>query len=526
MGILAKNKIKILMIAIFAAFSIGGNAFADSGDPELDTKLFLENRTSTPINDPMQRSQELKVLVIEVDPVLKNVVNKTLYKNNNGSPKVSEWFGFDVDKNIKELKRDIQEASRNYFKVNIVKREYINEFPHYTIPFESEAARNDASLKKAGIHKFDEKDYTLLSRAAWDPEDTYSPWRGDFAAFAGSQTVKWFGDQLAKSSNSIFDYEWLIKKLDLVNRRNKGEFDQIWMFTIPPIGSYETLMVGRNSYWINGSPIKKDCDNFLWAGFEITRPDSMLHSLGHAMENIMTKVYGNRFDYYSKSTYKVTTKKQFEALNYWEKYTMTPLNNNTNMTGVGTVHNPYNTKKEYGYLDDTLAVAKTNWREWLNYPSVPGNSFVSDDFASVRKSAINTPILNDPKEEQSNDRLWLRFWFWMMPHYAGTTTNGYSLNWAKYFYSMDKAKMLKESVGSTNRSNVKKGTALCAGYGIRYISGKTDYVCNVKYGASVKIADTKVIDFVDGVLKGKAAGTTDVTFAHDGQKLTIKVTVK
>lgn len=517
MGILAKNKIRILMIAIFAAFSIGGNAFADTDDSVAREQVLASLKTSALVNDPSRTSQELKVLVIENDPILTRVVNKELYKNNNGSPRVSEWFGYDLDKSINELKQDIQESSHNYLNVKIVKREFLNELPHYTqsVPFEDTSA-------PTGVHRISLENYVLLTRSGWVASKKYSAWQGDANSLAHSYVVHEY-DKLG----FIFDYEWLIKKYDLINRRNKGEFDQVWLFTVPLSQTHETIMVGKNPYWINGTSIPKNCDNFILAGFNVTRPDSMMHSLGHAMENIMTKIYGHRYDYGGDSTYKVATKAQFQQLNYWEKYTMTPHNNSANMSGVGIVHYPYNTKENYGYIDDNFSKAKTNWREWLNFPSVPGNSFVLDDFSSVLKSDINKSILGKTNQTQENDRLWLRFWFGMMPHISGATSSGYMLNWWKYFYSMDKAISLQSELAKTNRSELKKGESLCAGYTIKYLSGRSGFVCNVKNGAfTTKIANTKVIDFVDGVLKGKAAGTTDVTFAHDGQKLTIKVTVK
>ena len=50
----------------------------------------------------------LKVLVIEINPILKSITNNNLYKSNNGHPYVSEYFSQDRVRALNEVKEDLE----------------------------------------------------------------------------------------------------------------------------------------------------------------------------------------------------------------------------------------------------------------------------------------------------------------------------------------------------------------------------------------------------------------------------------
>jgi len=53
----------------------------------------------------------LKVFVIEINPILKSITNTNLYKSNNGHPYVSEYFSQDRVRALNEVKEDLQFSS-------------------------------------------------------------------------------------------------------------------------------------------------------------------------------------------------------------------------------------------------------------------------------------------------------------------------------------------------------------------------------------------------------------------------------
>ena len=49
----------------------------------------------------------LRVIVIEINPILSSITNKKLYKNNNGHPYVSEYFSQKRERSVAEMVEDI-----------------------------------------------------------------------------------------------------------------------------------------------------------------------------------------------------------------------------------------------------------------------------------------------------------------------------------------------------------------------------------------------------------------------------------
>ena len=261
----------------------------------------------------------LRVFVIEINPILTSITNKNLYKSNNGHPYVSEYFSQDRVRALNEVKEDLQFASHGQLSVEIVQHYILNEFPKFT--------KKMKLLNGYSDYRFDEKTYVSISQSDYDKD------KGDW--------FKLLRNPLFNEPGSFtFDYEYILQKYNLVNRRNKNMFDHVWILGIDPLSTYETMMVGSNPFWINGNPINKNCKNFMIASFSISRRDSNLHALGHSFENILNFAF--KGDYFSYNTeYSDYTQDDYNKLSYWEKFTLIDINSKNQNSGVGNVHYPF-----------------------------------------------------------------------------------------------------------------------------------------------------------------------------------------
>lgn len=119
-------KISILIMIVLLIIGMN-NLFNNTHNEPNDFNDIPIEKIETVIDNT---SQDLKVLVIEINPVLESITNTRLYPNNNGHPKVSEYFGQDTYKALEELKEDLEFASHGYLNIKI-QHEYLNEFPRY-----------------------------------------------------------------------------------------------------------------------------------------------------------------------------------------------------------------------------------------------------------------------------------------------------------------------------------------------------------------------------------------------------------
>lgn len=442
-----------------------------------------------------KEEKELKVLVIEINPIINSIQNKKLYKNNDGHPYVSEYFGFDRNKAVLEIKEDLEEMSHNYLKINIVKKEFLNEFPTYN----KEITLIDG--KKA--YRYDEKTYLAISR---DANNKYKGNWYDFIYYPNN-----------KPSDYSFDYEYLIKKFDLINRRNNGEFDQVWLNTIDPSSTFETLMIGKNSYWVNGTPIEKDCPNFIIFNISISRRDANLHALGHSFENILNLVFNDDtwFDYEKK--YNDINEEEYNKLNLWEKFSMINSQSNNNNSGVGNVHFPFNAKKDYDYTNKTKVYSY--WKNWLNYPNIDGEKELSDSSAWLSFEP-NLKLGND--EDKDPDRLYMRFWLYLFPHIEGYTKDGYYNNWWKYIATLDYVKEIYSNTDEVLLFYVDD--EILVDYTLEFYSGEKTIIKEIENGENIKI-NGDCIKIVDNKLVAAKTGNASIKIYRDGKSLTYEIKI-
>ena len=128
----------------------------------------------------------------------------------------------------------------------------------------------------------DEETYISISRS------NYNSNKGDWFKLYESSLYNEIGD-------FNYHYEYLIEKYDLDSLKKRDMFDHVWILGVDPLSIYETMMVGSNEFWINGNPIKKDCKNFMIAGFSYSRRDSNLHHLSHSFEDLINHAHTGTF---------------------------------------------------------------------------------------------------------------------------------------------------------------------------------------------------------------------------------------
>ena len=200
------------------------------------------------------QEHELRVLIIEQNPTLES----------KGITAVEELGqAEDLELVVDEMIEDIEYSSHGLVDVEIVAYEKFDEF----VMSKQKITLADGS-----------KSYQL-------DEDTW------FELMANGWRTYWVNKDVSKLGEYQYDYDYLMDKFDLIERRNNDEFDQVWLVGADPINPYETVMVGNNPYWVNGPGIEKDCDNFVIMTVYVSRRDANFECFGHMAENIMRKVF-------------------------------------------------------------------------------------------------------------------------------------------------------------------------------------------------------------------------------------------
>jgi hypothetical protein len=146
----------------------------------------------------------------------------------------------------------------------------------------------------------------------------------------------------------LADYDQIIQKFDLLQKVEKGQIDEVWMFGGPYFGFYESRMVGRGAFWCNGPAIEKDCRRFVIMGFNYERDvKEMIHDYGHRTESLLAKQFDS--DKYLRNAYRLQA--AAAPANAYEKF----------LSGHGTVHRKPGGKE---YEQDEFAWLSAMQAEW------------------------------------------------------------------------------------------------------------------------------------------------------------------
>ncbi len=251
----------------------------------------------------------------------------------------------------------------------------------------------------------------------------------------GWVTVK----NLAEKQGRIkFDYKGMIEYYDFYNKREQGIIDEVWVYSWPFGGMYESQLVGKNAFWWNSSPITDVPENFTkllsvmgW-NYERGVAEAM-HSVGHRAESALRVAFG-RWDNTS------------EDPNPWELFTtidrVKPGKGN-----VGNIHFPFNAAVDPNPNDDTdpgdydydnTRVLTTYAKNWLRYP------YLLDQTETGNCSLWGTGHLG-----------YMKYWFHHLPHAKGKT-NGILNDWWHYFIDYEGAVALAQSTPTVGVEDIKE----------------------------------------------------------------------
>jgi hypothetical protein len=222
------------------------------------------------------------------------------------------------------------------------------------------------------------------------------------------------------SGKIMFDYREFVKYYKFDERRNSGEIDEVWVYTGPFLGMWESQMLGPKAFWWNSSPIKDGTaltKNLSVMGLNYERGvDQGFHSFGHRMESAMIQAY------FEATGLGWNPKRANPTA--WDLFTRYDKEV-PDGAHVGNIHFPPNGTSDYNYGNTTLV---TSYAEnWYRYP------FLLNQNSKVN---VQTWILQpgEPLAETNEHIGYLRWWYGHIPRYEGVS-DGVLNNW--WHYSLD-----------------------------------------------------------------------------------------
>lgn len=294
-----------------------------------------------------------KIMVIIYNPVIESRGSKKLTE-------VYKWY--DPCKLAEGYVRDIYESSFGMVKCKIVETVEVDQYPLHL-----------------GNFRYDDESYMK----AWE-------------------TRKF------KDDTGGGNYKQIIEDFHLVEKVEKHEIDEVWLFGAPGFSWYESTMVGDGAYYCNSDPVPdvKCSRKFIIMGFNYERNvDCMLEDLGHRTESIIWHIFG---------------KWEQDEKTAWNKFTLydkvAPGKAN-----VGNIHFAPNSQKDYEWGNKTFVDSYCD--DWYTYPVLPGN-----------KRSVN--CLEWGNGDMRLHHIW---WFKHLPRALGSS-DGILNNWWKYVFNYDEYK--------------------------------------------------------------------------------------
>ncbi|HUR30931.1 MAG TPA: hypothetical protein VMZ69_05835, partial [Saprospiraceae bacterium] len=161
--------------------------------------------------------------------------------------------------------------------------------------------------------------------------------------------------QLEQNGGYAFDYNGLLAAHDFCTLSNSKEIDEVWVYSMPFTGMYESRLTGEGAFWYNSPPLDgNSCfDQLPIMGLNYERGVAeALHSFGHRVESAMVHTYG-RWDYNAVDK------------NDWEKF----ASYDAVVPGgahIGNIHFPPNAVSDYDYGNPSTVITFAD--NWKYYP--------------------------------------------------------------------------------------------------------------------------------------------------------------
>jgi hypothetical protein len=286
-----------------------------------------------------------KVLVIVYDPVVDSATGK----------KLSQHLGWArADDLITRYITDITEVSKGLARYQIVQREDVDEF---------------LALEDGFRYTIDS--YLSVFRRTTSP---HSP--------------------------GWVDYKAILTRFNILQRVANHELDEVWVFSFPYAGFYESAMAGKDAFWCNSPPLSGTSQvprRFVTMGFSLERGvGEMFESFTHRCESIMTKVYEH-------------TSGDANLYTRFSRYDK----NNPGQSECGTVHFAPNSERDYDWNNPRFVASKCD--DWYNFPNFTGT----------------TRQVNNAEWGNGDIRLHHLWWLDHFPRVSGRI-NGIANNWWQY----------------------------------------------------------------------------------------------
>lgn len=209
-----------------------------------------------------------------------------------------------------------------------------------------------------------------------------------------------------------------MKTFDAAGRINRGEIDEVWVVGPPFPAWSESTMSGPTAYWCNSNPTPSAANrNFvlMWFNYAVGVGNA-LHSYGHRAESILDHIYGTPAAYGGAA-----------AGTLWDEFTQHGSDLD-GVYGVGTVHMPFNTSKDYDYASS--ATHFTDEGAWTAMPFWdPGSIAVHAETCAAWGCS------GDPQLQ------YMKWWYGHMPAGQANTAGLPPLpNWWSYVTYLDELK--------------------------------------------------------------------------------------
>ena len=347
----------------------GGNELAN----KTTRKIIVTRKDAEPVLPYAERVADtltIKVAVLYEDPIVPGTDGKRLHQVCT-----TPGYGFawnDPRKQSKQYEADLEEASHGVINYVIVK--------------EVEADR---------FFSFYSKDSTYLTLDSLIQIFKTGPIPG-------------IGQGIE------YDYVGMAKYYGFAEMRDKGEIQEVWVYTHPASGMYESRLIGQGAFWLNSPGISdgapcKDLMPVMFCNYE-REVASALHSYGHRVESIMNHIYGSwGYEYKNKKT----------ALNMWERfcgYKLSYEKYDSGNSNIGLVHFPPNGTYDYDYVNRSYIYTYAD--EWINYPNIPEKT----------RRKVNCT------EWGSSEYGYMKWWLGHLPHFKGINKDTKDLHLNNWWY--------------------------------------------------------------------------------------------
>ena len=244
---------------------------------------------------------------------------------------------------------------------------------------------------------------------------TFSTFPGDSLMPVSRWMELYDNKAITRPPYAQFDYRAFVRYFGFDRMRNNGEIDEVWVYSPPFTGMYESQLLGPTAFWWNSPPITdgtslKKLLSVMGLNYE-RGVDMAFHSFGHRLESAVMHAYGDNWNDTSSSP------------TAWDLFTRIDKDAPRD-AHCGNVHFPPNGRHDYDY-DDSVTVTSSA-QNWYRYP------YILNETSPVDRRTWY--YAGEPMAESRYGMGYLRWWYDHIPRYNGAS-EGVLNNW--WYYALD-----------------------------------------------------------------------------------------